>query len=172
MTPIPQAALLDLLRRVSDEHSSLAEELFSAVTREYAAIRQLNRGPLTADDCNMREVYFGPARKARRIISELTAAIAQIEQQAKCDWCNGRGEIGGPSGQTAETFSYVSEQCPHCKGTGVEQQEPQDSIPTWAWRQAAEQFVYEGSPAFSAPNAIGDWIESRARELSKDKPHD
>ena len=34
--------------------------------------------------------------------------------QGECLTCHGRGEIGGPVGQTPESFDYVTEPCPEC----------------------------------------------------------
>lgn len=45
-------------------------------------------------------------------------ALATREEAPACEMCNGRGEVGGPTGQTPESFDYVTERCPDCGGTG------------------------------------------------------
>lgn len=44
--------------------------------------------------------------------------LATREEAPACEMCNGRGEVGGPTGQTPESFDYVTERCPDCGGTG------------------------------------------------------
>lgn len=69
------------------------------------------------------EVYrphpHGPAFDRRDLSFVASAAIMKAAGPA-CERCGGRGEIGGPAGQTAETFEWVTEPCPDCmpKATG------------------------------------------------------
>ncbi len=45
-------------------------------------------------------------------------ALTPRHEAPACEMCNGRGEVGGPTGQTPESFEYVTECCPDCGGTG------------------------------------------------------
>lgn len=43
--------------------------------------------------------------------------LAALANKPACQTCNGRGEIGGTYGQTAESFGYFSEPCPDCSAS-------------------------------------------------------
>lgn len=49
----------------------------------------------------------------------LIAAPTVKAKQGDCLYCHGHGEVTRTSGQTAESYSEHSEECPECKGAGV-----------------------------------------------------
>lgn len=53
-------------------------------------------------------------------------AIA-VPEPAACATCGGRGEVGGPIGQTPEQFDYVTEPCPDCPPTPRSDDAPREA---------------------------------------------
>lgn len=81
-----------------------------------------------------------------------------------CPTCNGRGEVGGHSGQTAEQFEYRTEPCPDCGVSSA------PLAPSWAdqrMRAAAEGLmaacvvIFDGAPSMetATPTFLQAWEE-------------
>ncbi|HBV13398.1 MAG TPA: hypothetical protein DEB60_09780 [Brevundimonas sp.] len=79
----------------------------------YGLPKYLEAENLTDEENMIREAWITLDVTAHRLV-----ALATREEAPACEMCNGRGEVGGPTGQTPESFDYVTERCPDCGGTG------------------------------------------------------
>jgi hypothetical protein len=122
---------------------------------DYAATLALSRG---VPEGWMRDVADAAAALDKRGDRQMAArlmhlhkdmlaaapAAAGAQGEDECSNCNGRGEVGGPVGQTAETFDYVTEPCPECT--------PQPAAADGGVRERARELLASECPECGGSN--------------------
>ena len=90
------------------------------------------------------EAHYSNEIEALRFLCALLMAV----EHRVCKTCNGRGEIGGWVGQTAESGGYESEPCPECSRTVEALTADRDN-----WRSRAAERNAECERRFIAQHA-------------------